>query len=207
MTTNRFDTKAADWDKKKKRVQVAAAIAEAMAGFPLTTEMKAMEYGCGTGLVGLTLAPQLQSLLAVDSSSGMINVLTDKISEEQISNITPLQCDLQTDTFDETFDLIFTSMTLHHVEQLDSLLEEFFKLLNPGGLLLIADLVDEDGSFHSGNDHGAKHHGFDPNDLGRKLSKIGFTAVGHRTVHTIEKPGKDGVLQSFPVFLMNCDKQ
>lgn len=205
--TNRFDTRAADWDKKKKRVQVAAAIGDGMAGFPLSKEMKAMEYGCGTGLVGLALAPRLQSLLAVDSSAGMIDVLTDKIQEQQLSNVTPLQCDLQTDTIDETFDLIFTSMTLHHVEQLDSLLEGFFELLNPGGLLLIADLVDEDGSFHGSGDHGAKHHGFNPNDLGQKLANIGFTSVGHRIVHTIEKSGKDGALQSFPVFLMNCDKQ
>ncbi len=207
MTTNRFDTKAANWDNKKKRVQVAAAIADGIAGFPLTKEMKAMEYGCGTGLVGLSLTAKLRSLLAVDSSAGMIDVLTDKIKEQQLSNVTPLQCYLQTDTIEETFDLIFTSMTLHHVEQLDSLLKVFFDLLNPGGLLLIADLIDEDGCFHTGDDHGAKHHGFDPGDLGRKLSNIGFTAVGHRIVHTIEKPGEDGALQSFPVFLMNCDKQ
>jgi len=31
-----------------------------------------MEYGCGTGLVGLGLANRLASLVAADSSTGML---------------------------------------------------------------------------------------------------------------------------------------
>ena len=67
MTENRFDKAAADWDKKQRRVELAKAIAAGISTpLPLHKEMQALEYGCGTGLVGLALAPRLGSLIAVD---------------------------------------------------------------------------------------------------------------------------------------------
>ena len=65
------------------------------------------EYGCGTGLVGLALAPQLLTLTAVDTSSGMLEVLTRKIASDNISNVTLLRLDLLTEPLAEKFDLIF----------------------------------------------------------------------------------------------------
>ncbi len=207
MSTNQFDKKAADWDKKKKRVQVATAIAKAMADFGLTKDMAAMEYGCGTGLVGLTLAPGLGSLLAIDSSAGMLKILAEKIDKMRIDNVTTLQTDLTTDSIEGTFDCIFTSMTLHHVEHVDGLINRFFDLLNRDGLLLIADLVEEDGSFHGEGAEGIKHHGFNPDHLAEKLEACGFSDCSHQIVHTFDKTGKDGITRNYPVFLLNCVKK
>ena len=107
MSTNRFDTAAADWDKEQRRVDLAAAIAAGIAALPLHRQMEAMEYGCGTGLVGLALAPRLGSLVAADSSPGMIAALSDKIAAQGITNVRPLLLDLHSGECPQRFDLIY----------------------------------------------------------------------------------------------------
>ena len=49
----------------------------------------------------------------------------------------------------ERFDLVYTLMTLHHIPDTAKILGSFQALLQPGGVLCIADLDKEDGSFHS----------------------------------------------------------
>jgi len=207
MTTNRFDHNAADWDKKKRRVLLATAIAERIGQFPLHDKMAAMEYGCGTGLVGLALAPRLGSLTAVDSSEGMLQVLADKAKELRLTNVTPLQLDLTSRSYDGKFDLIFTAMTLHHIKEVDTLLHRFFDLLTENGLLLIADLEEEDGSFHSSGIEDVKHHGFDPQLLTQRLAAIGFNDIGWKTIYNIEKVDKDGNPRQYPIFLLSGTKK
>ncbi len=74
MTENRFDTAATDWDKENMRIELARAISSQIALLSLHDDMRAMEYGCGTGLVGLALANRLASLVAADSSPGMLEI-------------------------------------------------------------------------------------------------------------------------------------
>ena len=53
---NEFDEKAAGWDAKPIRVERAQAAAKGIAaGVTLDVRMRALEYGCGTGLVGLIM--------------------------------------------------------------------------------------------------------------------------------------------------------
>ncbi len=94
MSTDRFDRAAADWDKKDQRRELAAAIASGIAALPLPDRAQALEYGCGTGLVGLALAPCLESLTAADSSPGMLATLSDKIAAAGLTNVYPLLLDL-----------------------------------------------------------------------------------------------------------------
>lgn len=56
MSRKKFDRAAADWDKKSRRIMLAEKVSTAIGKLPLTRAMDAMEYGCGTGLVGLALA-------------------------------------------------------------------------------------------------------------------------------------------------------
>jgi len=68
-----FDQAAAAWDEKPQRRLLAAAVAAGIAAaIPLHRGMRALEYGCGTGLVGLHLAEQIGQLTAADASPGML---------------------------------------------------------------------------------------------------------------------------------------
>lgn len=207
MSTNRFDRAAADWDKKDQRVQLAAAIAAGIAALPLHPAMEALEYGCGTGLVGLALAPRLKSLTAADSSPGMLATLTDKIAATGLINVHPLHLDLHHENCPQQFDLIFSAMTLHHLAGVGSIIEKLVAGLKKGGYIALADLDSEDGSFHGDNTEGVMHHGFDRNELGDTLRRLGCRIIQAQTVHTVVKPNAAGVEQPYPVFLVTAEKE
>lgn len=203
-STERFDQAAANWDKKQRRVRLAHDIAEAIAHLPLNRKMTGMEYGCGTGLVGLALAPKLKRLTGVDTSEGMLAVLAEKAANLSENNVSTRVLDLTLTPSPEHFDLIICSMTLHHIEKVDKVLTEFFTALNPNGYLAIADLDEEDGSFHE-QDAGEKHFGFDRRKLEMKLADIGFRDIHFQTVHTIDK-SVDEDQKLFPIFLVTARK-
>jgi ubiquinone/menaquinone biosynthesis C-methylase UbiE len=206
MTKTHFDKAASEWDQKQRRVELAKAITENIALLPLNREMTALEYGCGTGLVGLALAPRLGTLTAMDTSTGMLDVLAGKIQELGLTNVTPLCLDLTVDTCMQRFDLIFSAMTLHHIENTGLILQKFYQLLKKHGYLAIADLDSEDGSFHAPG-AGEKHHGFSRETLSEKLLNIGFSSLNFKTVHTITKTDEEGKSQDYPVFLLTAQKE
>jgi SAM-dependent methyltransferase len=206
-----FDEAAGTWDEKPSRVELARAVAEAIKGqVPLDRRMRAMEYGCGTGLVSVALAPYLGQIMAADSSARMLEVLEEKLKNLKIENITTMLLDLTDPDLDPRglgagFDLIFTSMTLHHIEPVEGLISRFSELLRPGGWLVIADLDREDGSFH-GDIPGVFHHGFDRERLKAILSEKGFGRIEAITAHVLRKEVAPGELREYPVFSMRAMK-
>jgi len=206
MNSNRFDNVAAQWDQKQRRVDLAKAIAEGICRLPLHAGMAALEYGCGTGLVGMAIAPRIGLLTAVDTSTGMLEVLTEKAKEAGIDNVTPLCLDLTAGDIPQRFDLIFSAMTLHHIEETGLILEKFYRHLKDGGIMAIADLDREDGSFHSPG-AGEKHNGFNRRELALTAIALGFSDLRFSTVHSIRKTAEDGSKRDYPVFLLIAKKE
>ncbi len=204
----RFDDAAADWEEKPQRVALARKVAEAIQqAIPLAETMQVLEYGCGTGMVSRALSPHVAKIVAVDTSPQMLEVLRRKAREEGIANIETLAHDLtQHPLSAENFDLVMSSMTLHHIPDIEALLHRFFAALKPGGYLAVADLVTEDGSFHE--DHsGVAHHGINPETVRTILAKNGGHDIGVQEIHTIEKTQGNGAkLREYPIFLAWCRK-
>ncbi|HEY9098559.1 MAG TPA: class I SAM-dependent methyltransferase [Thiobacillus sp.] len=201
LDANPFDARARQWDDNPVFLERGLKIAEAVRrAVPLRRDMSALDYGCGTGLLSFPLKDELGTMLLADSSTGMLEVVTEKIAAQGVTNMTAVKLDLMTDPAPtQKFDLIVTAMTLHHVPDTDHMLRVFHDLLNPGGYLCIADLDQEDGSFHGPEVD--VHHGFDQTDLGRRTAQAGFTNVQFQTVFTITKERETGT-QSYPVFLL-----
>lgn len=198
-----FDTKARQWDDnpvfQERGLKIAQAIRQAV---PLHPQMSTLDYGCGTGLLSFPLKDELGSMLLADSSSGMLDVVAEKIEAQGVSNMTPLKLDLLIDPLPaQRFDLIVTAMTLHHVPDTDSILRIFHDLLQPGGTLCIADLDQEDGSFHGPEVD--VHHGFDRADLSRHAADAGFADIHFQTVFSIAKEHETET-RDYPVFLMTA---
>jgi ubiquinone/menaquinone biosynthesis C-methylase UbiE len=205
----RFDAAAADWEEKPQRVALARKVAEAIRqAIPLADTMQVLEYGCGTGLVSRTLSPQVKKIMAVDTSPRMLEVLRQKAGEEKIGNIETLAHDLtQKPLPNNEFDLVISSMTLHHIPDVEALLQRFFATLKPGGYLAVADLITEDGSFHEDNS-GVAHHGINPEAIRSMLKKYGSREIGVQEIHTIQKPQKDGAtMRNYPIFLAWCRRE
>lgn len=201
-----FDGKARQWDENPAFRERAERIAEAIrARIPLKPDMTALDYGSGTGLLSFALQDALGRITLMDSSAGMLAVAREKIAAQGLSHLTVRQADLGAHPpTDERYDLIYTSMTLHHIPDTDHLLRVFHALLNPGGWLVIADLDREDGSFHGPEVE--VHHGFDRGELAARASAAGFGDIAFDTVFTIDKETDTG-LRRYPVFLMTARRQ
>jgi len=202
----RFDVIAAEWDESPRRRELAAGVAAAIAeALPLQTHWHALEYGCGTGLVGAALAPRLGRLLACDVSPGMLSVLTQKVQAAGLDHLQTRVLDLTSEPPPaERFDLIFSSMTMHHIADVAALVRTFHGMLKPGGWLALVDLDTEDGSFHGDGMPGVMHHGFDRTALQDDLRAAGFGQTSARTAHTVTKIADDGRANHYPVFLITA---
>jgi hypothetical protein len=75
--------------------------------------------------------------------------------------------------------------------------------LRAGGWIALADLDSEDGTFHA-DPTGIYHHGFERTLLCRWLNEAGFTDAVSRDADRITRPAADGVLQTYPVFLVTA---
>ena len=201
-----FDERAKDWDSDPKKVERARAVAEAIrSAIPLSTDMSALEYGCGTGLLSFALQSDLGQIDLADTSQGMLDVLAEKISASGVTNMRPKRLDLSTDPLPaEHFDLTYSLMTLHHIEDAKGILKKFHALLNPSGTLVIADLDKEDGSFHTDGTTDV-HLGFERSELQKWVEEAGFTDVRFSTAFEIKKKIGDAE-KTFPVFLLTARK-
>lgn len=203
LTKTDFDERAKTWDDDPMKTARAQSVAKGIREqINVSADMSGLEYGCGTGLLSFALQPSLRHITLADSSNGMLAVLQEKIAASGIANMHPVKLDLTIDPLpEERFDIAYSLMTFHHIDDTDLILRYLHALLKTGAHLCVADLDSEDGSFHGAGFSG--HNGFDRADLETKLRRAGFTNVRFSTVFNIRKgqPEKD-----YPVFLVLAEK-
>jgi 2-polyprenyl-3-methyl-5-hydroxy-6-metoxy-1,4-benzoquinol methylase len=202
-----FDTAAKTWDEDPGRVKMAHDVARAIRdAIPLRPDMDVLDFGCGTGLLTLQLQPLVRSVMGVDSSQGMIDVLEAKIRAQGLKNVKTRLVDLDKGgVLDGQYDLVVSSMTLHHIPGIQPLIDRFATILKPKGILAIADLDCDEGKFHDSAD-GVFHAGFDRCVMLKHFESAGFENVRNRTAAVIAKPSPSGGSRTFMVFLMTGRK-
>ena len=207
---DKFNREAAQWDENPQRRAVAHSVSKAIiAATNPNKTMHALEFGCGTGLVTVEIAPLVKSLSAIDTSKEMLAVLQEKIKTSGISNIETSCIDLsspsETALDEKSFELIYSSMTLHHIADTAGFLKRLSVLLSPGGTVTLADLDLEDGLFH--DDLLEKvHHGFDRVELAALLNTVGLKVTSFETIYTFNKTNRTGATTAYPVFLVTATK-
>jgi SAM-dependent methyltransferase len=202
-----FNKEAAQWDANPGRVKLANEVADAIIREAApANSMDVLDFGCGTGLVTLRLQPLVRTIIGVDSSPGMLGVLDGKIRAQELKNVETRYVDFDKgELIEGKFDLIVSSMTLHHVPDTARLFKQWHDLLLPGGLLCFADLDAEDGSFH-GDNTGVFHRGFDRDHLKKLLLATGFRDVRDTTATAMVREVEGKGDKAFPVFLIMARK-
>lgn len=191
-----FAHKSKSWDMNSIIVQNAQGIAELIVkNIKLNKSMELMDFGAGTGLLSYFVAPYVRKIVAVDNSPSMLLEFENKCDDFSCETEV-IEKDLSSETLDRKFDGIISSMTIHHLEDIDALFSKLYTMLNDGGFIAIADLDSEDGSFHSDNT-GVFHHGFNRETLEKQAKEAGFKDIGFELASTITKPHRE-----FTVFLM-----
>ena len=197
-----FDERAKSWDDDPMKTARAQAVADGMGkAASWKPGMRAIEFGCGTGLLSFALQARFAAITLADTSPGMLDVLRQKIEMARLPHMQAVLLDDSATMNGQPFDMVYSLMTLHHVPDVNVALRRFHDWLGDGGQLCIADLDAEDGSFH---DHDPSvHNGFERAQLAGMVAAAGFDNIRFSTVFQIVKGNPE---RTYPVFLMIATK-
>jgi ubiquinone/menaquinone biosynthesis C-methylase UbiE len=103
-----------------------------------TVPSKVVDIGCGTGAACVAFGSQGLQVVGVDCSREMLNLARLR-SEEDGTTPTFIQADgLWLPFADGGFDLCVCDQVIEHVQGYSNLLAEIFRILRPGGLMIVS---------------------------------------------------------------------
>jgi 2-polyprenyl-3-methyl-5-hydroxy-6-metoxy-1,4-benzoquinol methylase len=198
--TDLFQEKAQDWDVNDMVKGLSMGIGSAILDNVILDEsMRVMDFGAGTGLITAQVANKVGKVTAVDVSEAMLEKLAAK---DDLKGKVEIVCqNIIEQPIGTEFDLIVSAMAMHHVEDTDKMIERFAEHLKPGARVALADLDEEDGSFHPDDVKGVYHAGFNREAFMDKLQAHGFKDIRFVTAHTASKEEKH-----YPIFLALASK-
>ncbi len=197
-----FAHRAAEWDSSGKTEMTKKFVTEMLLQISLQPQWKALEIGAGTGLVGLQLASQLQSVVYEDTSAAMLEVLNGKLPE--INNAEILHGEIF-DYKNQDIDLIFSFMAFHHIPDIEKTLAHLMTITNPDALVVISDLITEDGSFHRFEP--IPHKGFDIHILSHHFKDAGFEVLSAHSYNTLTRERFPGIFTDYEQFILVAKKK
>ncbi|WP_342387472.1 class I SAM-dependent DNA methyltransferase [Salinicoccus bachuensis] len=182
MSDNVFEEMAKRYDTKE-RVALANIISSEM-----KRELEGhgyhslLDYGSGTGLVGLALSDMFDAVMLADASGEMVKVAEAKITNRELEHVKAVHLDLTRDDTEFRADVIIVSLVLLHIPNVRGVLESLYETLNPGGRLIIVDF-DKNNAI----DHPKVHNGFAHEEMRGLMMEAGFRTPAIGTFHHGEK--------------------
>ena len=113
---------------------------------------KILDIGCGTGLLSLKFLEAAECTIdGIDLTEDMLNIWKDKIEKLNLSNRVKIKSgnaeNLEFE--DSTFDIVASTVTMHHVKDKQPTLNQIYRILKPKGRFIIGDLdVDTSGDLN-----------------------------------------------------------
>ncbi|MBX4260056.1 methyltransferase domain-containing protein [Clostridium estertheticum] len=135
------------------------------------------DLGCGTGFLSLALALDASIVFSIDQSVNML-VETRKLMEtKKFNNVYPIKSSIDNlALFDESVDVVFINMALHHVKDAKKAIEEMFRIIKKDGNLIISDVQEHSGEWAK-TEMFDEWLGFSNNQMEEWLTSAGFNLV------------------------------
>lgn len=179
----KFEMLAAVYDSTE-RIQIAKISSDAIREYLVDTKnKKAIDFGCGTGLVGMDLLDKFSSIIFLDASQSMINQITRKITDLNIQNADTVYFDFEKEIGSNlNADYIFMAQVLLHISDIKLILSKLYEVLNENGHLIIVDFNKNKKIVSD-----LVHNGFDQEELAEIMTEIGYKNIQSKTIYTGSK--------------------
>ena len=141
QTHQQFGTVAAAYLTSSVHAQ-GADLTRVAAHVSQTPAAKVLDLGCGAGHLSFAMAPHAASVVAVDLSQAMLEVVATEAHQRGLGNIAVEQASAESLPFaDAGFDYVCTRFSAHHWGDIRAGLREAHRVLKPGGELVVIDIV------------------------------------------------------------------
>src|SRR5438093_7660 len=169
-----FSSSAGQWDRVRDELFGDRFHLAALAAFADRAWVVG-DLGCGTGTVSAALAPFVARVVAVDGSAPMLQAAKKRL--QQFDNVDLRRGELESLPIDDgRLDAATLMLVLHHVPEPDRALAEAWRVLKPGGRLVLVDMLPHDrDSYRQQMAH--VWLGFSDEHIQRLLSNSGFHDV------------------------------
>jgi SAM-dependent methyltransferase len=131
-------------------VHASGADLEAAAGIARRYKSPAvLDLGCGAGHLSFAVAPFAGNVTAYDLSEQMLSVVADAAASRGLGNVRCMQGRAEQLPFDaESFDMVVTRFSAHHWANVPAAVAEAKRVLRPGGVLVVIDIVAPENPLH-----------------------------------------------------------
>jgi ubiquinone/menaquinone biosynthesis C-methylase UbiE/DNA-binding transcriptional ArsR family regulator len=146
------------------------------------------DLGSGEGLLSELLARRCRKVIAVDNSEKIVAFGAAKAKKNHLKNLEFRLGDLQNPPVEaESVDLVLLSQALHHAAEPAKAIAGAFRILKPGGQVLILDLALH--QFEQAHElYGDRWLGFAESDLHRWLEAAGLKRIEISVVAREDQP-------------------
>ena len=153
----------------------------------LAPKIEVADLGAGEGLISQLLARRVAKVWCIDNSPRMVEVGTELAAKNGLANLTYKLGDIETLPLpDRSVDLAILSQALHHAQHPDVAIQEAYRILKPGGQLLLLDLKAH--TFEKAREiYADVWLGFSENSLHGFIRSAGFDQVEVTTVSREEQ--------------------
>lgn len=143
----------------------------------LTPKIRIADLGAGEGLISQLLARRAERVTCIDNSPKMVEFGRELAKKNGFSNLDYQLGDIEEVPLkDESVDLALLSQALHHAQHPETAVQEAFRILQPGGELIIVDLLEH--QFEKARELYADIWlGFSENTLYQFLKNAGFRKI------------------------------
>ena len=135
------------------------------------------DLGCGTGFLSLALALDASIVFSIDQSVNMLRESRKLMDSKKFNNVYPIISSIDNLVlFDESVDVIFINMALHHVKDAKKAIEEMYRVIKKDGTLIISDVQEHNGQWAK-EEMFDEWLGFSNNQIKEWLTDAGFNTV------------------------------
>ncbi len=121
-----------------------ARLAELVAARPGS---RVLDLGCGGGHVTYAVAPHAADVVAYDLSPAMLDAVAAEAASRGLANVSTERGAAEAMPFpDASFDVVFSRMSAHHWHDVGAGLAGMRRVLRPGGIAAVVDVVAPEGN-------------------------------------------------------------